>query len=84
MYDAIMLEFYSLLMHSKDKIGASLHTISIVQNLQGQNFCRFLEPQIFYRKFESALALADVICMQKFFHKYSHGDVTAKVLSLVL
>ena len=39
---------------------------------------------MFSREFQSALALLDVVLMQtrKFFHEYSHGDLTAKVLSL--
>ena len=34
-------------------------------------------------KFQSALALVDIVLMQKwkFFHEYSHGDLTAKVLA---
>ena len=44
------------------------------------------EPQMFSHKFQSVLAFVDVVLMQtqKSFHKYlySHGDLTAKVLSL--
>ena len=39
---------------------------------------------MFSHEFQSALALVDVVLiqMQKFFHEYSHGDLTTKVLSL--
>ena len=39
---------------------------------------------MFSCKFQSTLVLVDVVLMQmrKFFHEYTHGDLTAKVLSL--
>ena len=39
---------------------------------------------MFSREFQSAMVLVDIVLMQtqQFFHEYSHGDLTAKVLSL--
>ena len=39
---------------------------------------------MFSCEFQGVLALVDVVLLQKqmFFHEYSHGDLTAKVLAL--
>ena len=47
-------------------------------------FVVLLEPQMFSHKFQSVWALVDIVLMQtqKFFRKYSHGDLTTKILAL--
>ena len=48
-------------------------------------FSRFLlEPRMFSHEFQSVWALMDIVLIQtrKFFHEYSHGDLTAKVLAV--
>ena len=60
----------------------------IVQNVRGPKLLRFsqilLKPQMFFHKFQSVLALVDIVLMQtqNFFHEYSHGNLTVNVLSL--
>ena len=52
---------------------------------EGQLLQFLLEAKLmFSHEFQSALALVDIVLMQiqKFFRKYSQGDLTMKVLSL--
>ena len=48
------------------------------------DFAVSLELRMFSHEFQSALLLVNVVLMQtwKFVRKYSHGNLTAKVLSL--
>ena len=60
-------------------------TTYVVQNVQGQKLLQYLWILLeIFRKFQTALVLVDVVLMQtqKFFHEYSHGDLTMKALSL--
>ena len=61
------------------------HNSCIVQNIRGPKLSRFLlELRMFSCKFQSVLALVGIVLLetQNFFRKYSHGDLTAKVLAL--
>ena len=74
-----MLPYIIIVSHARS------HLYCIVQSIRGPKLLQFSrKPQMFSHEFQSFLALVDIVLMQmqKFFCEYSHGDLTAKALTL--